>query len=281
MTKGLVLEGGAMRGLFTAGVLDYLMEKNFEFDIAAGVSAGAAFGCNIKSRQKGRVLRYNLAYCKDKRYCSLKSLIRTGDMYGADFCYHEIPDRLDPFDVKTFDENPMKFYAVCSDANTGKPVYKLLEKADYECYEWIRASASMPLVSNIVKVGGYELLDGGMTDSIPLKFVQNQGADKTLVVLTQPRLYVKQKNSILPLMKISLRKYPKLYNEIAKRHIHYNSSRHYVFEQEKKGNIFVICPDAPLPAGKTEHNPEAIQKVYDIGRAAAEKNWDALCRFFV
>lgn len=280
MTKGLVLEGGAMRGLFTAGVMDFLMEKDAKFDIAAGVSAGAAFGCNIKSKQIGRVLRYNLAYCDDPRYCSRQSLIRTGDLFGAEFCYHTIPDELDPFDTNTFDGNPMKFYAVCSDANTGRPVYKLLDKAGYDCYEWIRASASMPLVSRVVKIDGYELLDGGMTDSIPLKFIQNKGAQRTLVVLTQPREYVKKRNRALPLMRIALRRYPRLLEAIANRHNHYNAQRRLVFEQEKRGKIIVICPDSPLLIGKTEHNPENMKRVYNLGRAAAEKKWDEIREYF-
>ena len=147
MKTGLVMEGGAMRGLFTAGVIDVMMEKEIEFDGAIGVSAGAAFGCNYKSKQIGRALRYNINDCKDKRYCSMKSLITTGNLYGAEFCYHELPDKLDIFDCETFENNPMEFYLVCTDVLTGKPIYKKCEKADYDCLEWMRASASMPLAS--------------------------------------------------------------------------------------------------------------------------------------
>jgi predicted patatin/cPLA2 family phospholipase len=170
MKLGIVLEGGAMRGLFTAGVLDVLMENGIVCDGMVGVSAGATFGCNYKSKQIGRTLRYNLKYCRDKRYCSFSSLIKTGDLYGADFCYRQIPNELDIFDTKAFLENPMEFYIVCSDIDSGKPLYYKYEKSDDRDLEYMRASASMPLVSRIVEIDGKRLLDGGMTDSIPLQF---------------------------------------------------------------------------------------------------------------
>ena len=268
---GLVLEGGAMRGMFTAGVIDVMLEKNMSFDCCVGVSAGAAFGCNLKSKQRGRVLRYNLKYCGDKRYCSLRSLIKTGDMFGARFCYHEIPDRLDLFDVKTYDENPMDFYVVCTDVVSGKPVYKLCNKADYDCYEWIRASASMPLAARIVEIGGYKLLDGGISDSIPIEFMVKSGFRKNIVVLTQPRDYVKSAPSTMPLFKMSLKKYPGVIRAIENRHVVYNKSREFLFEQERQGNALVICPKEKLPIGRIEHKPEIIKKTYELGRKAAEE----------
>lgn len=158
MKYGLVMEGGAMRGLFTAGVIDVLMENAITFDGAVGVSAGAAFGCNYKSNQPRRVIRYNTRFCHDKRFCSVSSLVKTGDMFGADFCYHEIPNKLDIFDYKTFNESPMEFYVVCTDVTTGKPVYRRCRVADDNELEWIRASASMPLASRIVEIGGMKLL---------------------------------------------------------------------------------------------------------------------------
>ena len=141
MKTGLVLEGGAMRGMFTAGVTDVMMEHGVKFDGMIGVSAGAAFGCNYKSNQIGRAIRYNLRFCRDKRYCSMRSLIKTGDMYGAKFCYHEIPDKLDLFDKEAFNSSDMEFYVVCTDIYTGRAVYKKCEKADNDCYEYIRASS--------------------------------------------------------------------------------------------------------------------------------------------
>ena len=158
MKKGLVLEGGAMRGMFSAGVIDVLMENNIEFDAVVGVSAGAAFGCNYKSKQIGRTIRYNMKYIKDPRYCSFRSLIKTGDMFGKDFCYNEIPNKLDPFDNDTFKKNPVEFYVVATDINNGKAVYKKLDSADGYGLSYMRASASLPLVAKPVKIDGKELL---------------------------------------------------------------------------------------------------------------------------
>lgn len=276
---GLVMEGGAMRGLFTAGVLDVFMENNIEFACAVGVSAGAAFGCNYKSHQIGRALRYNLRYCKDKRYCSVHSLIKTGDMFGAEFCYHTLPEKLDKFDTQTYDNSPMPFYAVCTDVISGKAVYHLCDKANYETYEWIRASASMPLVSNIVKIGDSLLLDGGIADSIPLSFMENEGYTKNVVILTQPKNYVKGENKLMPLIKMRLKKYPNFVKAVENRHIVYNKTVRYIKQQEALGKAFVIRPPESLPIGKTEHNPEKLQKVYEIGRQTALSRLDELIEF--
>ena len=269
MKKGLVLEGGAMRGLFTAGVIDVMMENGIVFDGAIGVSAGACFGCNYKSGQIGRALRYNLKYCKDKRYCSLYSLITTGNLYGADFCYREIPEELDVFDKEAFKKNPMEFYTVSSDIETGKPVYTLMDTDDKNYLEWIRASASLPLVSRIVEINGGKYMDGGMTDSIPLKKFQKMGYDKNIVVLTQPKNYVKKPNKALTLIKITLKNYPRIIEAIKNRHIVYNRTTDYVKKQEKEGNTLIICPDNPLPVKRTEKNPEKLRFVYNEGRKKA------------
>lgn len=272
MKTGLVLEGGGMRGLFTAGVLDVFMKNKVEFDGLVGVSAGAAFGCNYKSNQAGRALRYNLRFCHDKRYCSFRSLIKTGDLFGAEFCYHTIPDELDIFDKETFNSSSVDFFVVCTDLDTGKPVYKKLDTADYEAMEWIRASSSLPLVSKPVELDGKQLLDGGISDSIPLGFFENEGYDRILVVLTQPRNYIKKKSSTAGLMHLKLRKYPELIKAMDTRPDVYNQSREYIFSREKEGKIFVLCPENPLPAGRVEHNPEILQKTYDIGVKTAKMN---------
>ena len=279
MNYGLVLEGGAMRGLFSAGVIDVLMEHNIEFDSIVGVSAGAAFGCNYKSKQIGRVIRYNMRYADDKRFCSVSSLIKTGDMFGAKFCYDTIPNELDVFDKETYENNPVKFYAVCTDTETGEPVYPLLEKADELSFRWIRASASMPLVSKPVLIEGRHYIDGGITDSIPLEFMIKNGCERNVVVLTQPRDYTKEKASMLPLMKLSLRKYPKTFEAIKRRHIMYNRARELVFEEERSGSALIICPDEKLPIGRIEHDPEVMKKVYDLGRKTAESRLEELKAF--
>lgn len=279
MKTGLILEGGAMRGLFTAGVLDVMMENDLKFDGAVGVSAGAAFGCNYKSAQPGRVLRYNLRFCRDPRYCSIRSLIKTGDMFGAEFCYHELPDRLDVFDTDTFSRSEMEFYVVCTDVTTGRPVYHRLDDGGYSSLEWIRASASMPLASRIVDVDGYRLLDGGVSDSIPLKYFQSIGYTRNIVVLTQPKGYIKKKAGIIPAMKLLLGKYPGLIEAMEKRHEMYNEENDYVWHESEKGKTFVIAPDEKLPVGHVEHDPQNIRMVYEIGRNTAKQKIDEIKSF--
>ena len=258
MDLGLVLEGGAMRGLFTAGVLDVMMESDLSFDGCVGVSAGAAFGCNIKSRQIGRVLRYNLDYCNDPRYCSIRSLLKTGDLFGAKFCYDDLPNELDPFDNETYDSNPMAFYAVCTDVETGKAIYPRCDRASKDTFTYIQASASMPFVSRPVSIGGMTLLDGGIADPIPLQFFQEKGYKRNVVVLTQPRDYVK---SPVPSS------------------VRYKEEQELAAEAERKGEAFVICPESPLPIGRVEHDPNVIRQTYELGRSAAESRMDELKRF--
>lgn len=271
MKKGLVLEGGAMRGMFTAGVIDVLMENDIEFDGAVGVSAGAAFGCNYKSKQIGRAVRYNTKYCRDRRYCSFYSLITTGNLFGADFCYRELPEKLDIFDEKTFFDNPMEFYAVCTDVETGEPLYHKFDKKEDRYFEWFRASASLPLVSTIVKIGDKKLLDGGISDSIPLRFFEDAGYGKNVVVLTQPKGYLKGKNKLVPLMRVLFARYPKLVDKMAVRYKEYNEITEYIDKKEESGEIFVIRPDEKLPINRVEKDPEVLKAVYNTGRETAEK----------
>lgn len=276
---GLVLEGGAMRGMFTAGVLDVLMENEIYTDGVVGVSAGAVFGCNYKSRQIGRTIRYNKRFAGDWRYCSIRSLLKTGDIYGADFCYNRIPNELDVFDIESYKKNPIPFYVAASDCRTGKCVYKKLETCDENDLKWMRASASMPLASRPVEVDGYKLLDGGMTDSIPLEFFEKLGFSRNIVVLTQPRDYKKSPNALMPFIKMSLRKYPALVQAMQNRHKMYNAETEYVFEQEKKGNVLVICPENSLGISRTEKNPDELQRVYEIGRNIATKMLSVIKEF--
>lgn len=277
--KGLVLEGGAMRGLFSAGVTDVFLENGITFDGMVGVSAGAAFGCNFKSRQHGRALRYNTKYCRDKRYCSISSLIKTGDLFGADFCYRMLPEELDIFDVQAFRSNPMEFYVVTTDLITGKPVYKKCEKGNGEDLQWFRASASMPLVSRIVEIDGVPMLDGGISDSIPLEFFEKNGYAKNIVVLTQPEGYVKKSNKAFPLIKRALKKYPAAVEASRNRHMAYNASVEYAKNAEKEGRAIVICPPQKLPVGRITGDAEKLRLAYDIGRRTALENLDRIKEF--
>lgn len=270
-----------MRGMFTAGVTDVMMEQGIKIDGAIGVSAGAAFGCNYKSNQPGRVIRYTTNYCQDPRYCGFGSLIKTGDLYGVDFCYHEIPEKLDLFDEETYRKSPMEFYVTCTDVETGEPIYHKCDTTTEENIEWIRASASMPLVSRIVSVADKKLLDGGISDSIPLKFFQSIGYERNIVILTRPKGYIKKKNQLLPLMHIALRKFPKVIEAMEHRHTYYNDTLHFIWENEKQGNTLVICPDEALPVGRTERDPEKLRAVYEIGRKTAMKRLTEIREFLV
>ncbi|MCR5590672.1 MAG: patatin family protein [Lachnospiraceae bacterium] len=276
---GLVLEGGAMRGIFTAGVLDVFMENGIRFDNVIGVSAGACFGCNYVSGQIGRTIRYNMKYAKDKRYCSVSSLIRTGDMFGAQFCYHTLPMELDKFDEGAFIQSGIPFYVVVTDVETGEAGYHQMKDASYEELEWMRASSSMPLVSNIVTIDGGKYLDGGISDSIPLKASEALGCERNVTILTKPRGYRKEQDRTLPLIKLKYRDYPNLVKAMSVRHIAYNEQFEYCLRQEKAGSNFVICPKSPLPLGHVCHDPLVMRETYEIGRSEANELMPALLRF--
>ena len=275
----LVMEGGAMRGMFTCGILDVFMENDMTFDAACGVSAGAVLSCNFKSGQIGRGLRYNKKYSKDPRYCSVKSLIRTGDLYGVDFCYREIPDVLDKFDRDAFRKNPLPFYVGATDVFTGEPRYHKCVNCDDTDMLWMRASASMPLLSRIVEVDGYSLLDGGISDPVPYGYMKELGYEKSVIILTQPENYKKAKSRAVPLMKVMLKKYPAIVKAMEHRHELYQKQLDDIKEMEKSGEAFVIRPPKPLGIGRTEKDPDELERVYCEGRAEAERRLSSLVEF--
>ena len=270
MKTGLVLEGGGMRGLFTAGLMDVMMEHDIRFDGIVGVSAGASFGCNYKSHQIGRVLRYNVRFKDDPRYMGLRSLLRTGDLVAAEFSYHTLPKELDVFDFDAYNNDPTEFHVVCTDVETGEPVYHRLDFMDDKGLEWIRASASMPLVSKPVNIDGRLLLDGGISDSIPLRYFQEQGFERNLVILTQPKGFFKKKTKLMPLFHLFSSRYPAIVQAMSRRHLMYNEELAYLEEQERLGNILLIYPQDTLPIGRTEQDEEKMRRIYAMGRAKAE-----------
>ena len=278
---GLVLEGGAMRGMFTAGVLDILMENDIYINNVAAISAGATFGCNYKSKQIGRTIRYNKKYCTDKHYASLYSLITTGDIYGADFCYRKIPRELDYFDWETYQKSPMNFYMGVTNLESGKCEFFKSEKGDERDLLWMRASASMPLVSRIVWIDGKPYLDGGVSDSIPLDFMEKKGFKKNVVLLTQPADFVKQPNSMLPLIKVKYRKYPAFIEAVANRHIRYNETLAHIKGEEEKGTVFAIRPPEALGVKSVDKDPENLERVYQIGRKTGAEILPSLKQFLL
>ncbi len=272
------MEGGAMRGMFTAGVTDVMMENGITVDGAIGVSAGAAFGCNYKSNQPGRVIRYNSTYCRDPRYAGLRSLIKTGNLFGAEFCYVEIPQKLDLFDEQAFINNPMEFYVVCTDIEKGKAIYHKCGESENEL-EWFRASASLPLASKPVETDGKKLLDGGIADSIPLKYFESIGYNKNIVLLTQPKGFVKQKNKLVPIIRKALKEYPKVAELLSNRHNDYNETIAYIEEREKSGDVLVIRPPVALNIKPVCRDPEELRRVYNIGRKTAEEMLEQIKAF--
>lgn len=279
MKTGLILEGGAMRGMFTAGVTDVLMEHGIQFDGAIGVSAGAAFGVNYKSGQIGRVLRYNTKFVRDKRYCGWGVLLKTGNIFSTKFCYEEVPLKHDIFDFDAFEKNPMEFYVVATDVESGEAVYHKYEGRADHGFDWIRASASMPLVSQIVDIDGQKLLDGGIADSIPVRYFESIGYTKNIAILTRQRGYQKKKNELLPLIKLKYKKYPKLIEALATRHVMYNETLSYIEEREQSGELFVIRPEHELPVSKVEKDPEKLKEAYEIGRKTALKELNNIIAF--
>ena len=279
MKKGLVLEGGAMRGLWTAGVTDVMMEHDIWPDGLIGVSAGAAFGCNYKSRQVGRAIRYNTRFANDSRYSGLRSLLTSGDYFNARFGYHVVPYEYDVFDTATFEKNPMTFTIVCTDVETGQAVYHEMTHVDYDELEWLRASASMPLASKVVCVGGRKLLDGGVSDSIPLEYFERLGYERNVVILTQPLGYQKEHNRLMPLMRIALRKYPNMIQAMDERHVMYNKQLAYVAQAEQEGRCLVIRPDEKIPIGHISHDADRMRHVYELGRQAGERHIDRIASF--
>ena len=276
---GIVLEGGGMRGMYTCGILDVLMENHIYLDGMVGVSAGIAFGCNYKSRQAGRALRYNVRFARDKRYSGMQSLLKTGNYYNAYFAYKLVPTHYDIFDYNAYEDNPMECYAVCFDVKTGQAVYQRLERVNDDFFEWIRASASMPVVAQPVEVGGRLLLDGGLADSIPLEFMMSKGYDRNVVILTREAGYRKSAEHGMWLFKSLLRKYPKVIEALQHRPALYNKQLQIVREQESKGNAFVFRPIKPLDVSRTTHDAGEMNRVYQQGRDEALQRLDDLKRF--
>jgi predicted patatin/cPLA2 family phospholipase len=271
---GLVLEGGAMRGIYTAGVLDVFMEHGITFDGVIGVSAGAIHGSSYVSGQKGRSLRYYLKYRNDKHFMSLRSFLRTGSIADEKFCYHEIPERLDPYDYEAFYRSPMKFYAGCTNLVTGGAEYEEITDMLNEI-DAVRASSSMPYVSRIVHYKGKKLLDGGCADSIPVRAFRRMGYRWNVVVLTREDGYRKEPEKAR-MAEVAYHKYPEFVKTLKNRHKVYNRTLKEIHALEDRDEIFVIRPSIKLTIGRMERDPKLIRETYEIGRRDTEKKLDEL-----
>ena len=275
---GLVLEGGGLRGIFTAGVLDFFLEKNIEFDGCIGVSAGSCHACSYLSKQYKRAFNVSVDYLDDKRYCSMYSLITTGDLFGVDFVYGEIPDKLNPIDNETFMKSKTKFQAVITNCRTGEAEYP--EVKDFRTDTvYIRASSSLPFLSKMVKINGELYLDGGVSDSIPIKKSIENGNTKNVIIMTRDRKYRKKQSKLRKISAIRYKKYPKFVELMNTRFSRYNEILEYIYELEKQGKVFIIQPETPLNLGRIEKNKEKLTNVYNTGYEQAKKQYDALMEY--
>ena len=274
MKVGLVLEGGAMRGMYTSGVLDAFLDDKLEFDTIIGVSAGTLFGVNYLSKQRGRAIRYNKRFSKNLNYMGLFSLITSKNIINKNFAFYKVPYELDVFDNEEYKKSNTKFYATVTNVETGKPEY-ILVKDVFEQMEVLRATSAMPFVSEIVEIDGKKYLDGGISDSIPYEKCKELGVDKIIVVLTRDINYRKKKHGDT-IHKAFYKKYPNFIEAAANRYKNYNDSVEKLIELENNKDIFVIRPSKPIEIGRLEKDPEKLQKDYDLGYNDARKSMDSL-----
>ena len=278
MKAGLVLEGGGMRALFTAGVLDALLDvKELDIDGIVGVSAGALFGANYVSGQKERAIRYNKKYARDKRYMGLHSWITTGNAVNKEFAFYEIPFKLDIFDQEKFKQSKIDFYVVMTNVENGQAEYVLIKDV-FEQMEYLRATSALPFASKIIEINGKKYLDGGISDSIPIDYCQSLGYDKIILVLTRPENSYKE-DKLNFLYKLVYRKYPNLVERLINMGKDYEVVLKKIKDLENENKIFVIRPPEVLKIGRLEKNEYKIQNVYDIGLNTGIKEIDNLLNY--
>ena len=278
MKVGLVLEGGGMRALFTAGVLDALLDiKELDIDGIVGVSAGALFGVNYVSGQKERAIRYNKKYARDKRYMGFYSWITTGNAVNEEFAFYEIPFKLDVFDQEKFKQSKIDFYVVMTNVESGKPEYVLIKDV-FKQMEYLRATSALPFASKIIEINGKKYLDGGISDSIPIDYCEGLGYDKIILLLTRPKNTHKE-DKLNFLYKLVYRKYPNLVKRLINMGKDYEVVLKKIEDLENKNKIFVIRPPKVLKIGRLEKNEDKIQNVYDIGLNTGIKEKENLLKY--
>lgn len=279
---GLVLEGGALRGLYTCGVLDFFMEKNIWLDYSIGVSAGACNGVSYVSKQKERSRRININYVDDKRYLSFRNLLKEKSVFGIDFAYNQLPNVLDPFDYKCFFDSKEDFTIVATDCITGKPVYfnKSHFKEDKDdILTAIRASSSMPFLAPVVHYNELALLDGGISDPIPVRKAEADGNEKNIIVLTRNRGYRKKPFRLGWAAKKLYSKYPGIIKAMEERYSVYNDTLDYIENLERENKAFVIAPSKPIEVGRLEKNKDKLAALYENGYRDAEEKYEEILKF--
>lgn len=275
MEAGLILEGGGLRGVYTAGVLDAFLDEDLEFSSVYGVSAGSCQACSFLSKQRGRGYHTCADYVTDPGYCGVRSFLKTGNFFNVDMCYSRIPDVLNPFDHETFADYKGKLYAVVTNVETGEAEY--LRVRDLKKQIWmIRASSSLPLISKTVIAHGKPYLDGGIADSIPIRKSIEMGNHKNIVILTRPEGYRKEPNPMMKAIKLRYHAYPEFVKQAQNRHIRYNETLAFLEEEEQKGNLIVIRPRSEVTVGRLEKDVNKLKDLYEIGYEDGKAKVDSI-----
>ena len=278
---GLVLEGGGMKGIFTAGVLDFLLDKKILFSSVYGVSAGACHMTSYIAGQRGRAFDISVDYLDTRWYCGIPSLVTTGNLFNTDVAYSLIPNDLNPFDNEAYEKYEGSAYAVVTDVETGKADYLRIKSCRGKNMDRIRASASLPLVARMVEIDGRKYLDGGLSDAIPLERSIMSGNDKNLVVLTKEVGYVRTPipSAELAMLKVRYAGYPNVWKLMRNRDIRYNRQLQHVLDMEKEGKAFVLRPQHKSNTKRIDKNPDHLKELYYEGYAEAKKNYDKLMAY--
>lgn len=277
MKTCLVLEGGGLRGIYTAGVLDEMFKDKIKIDAIIGVSMGALIGINYKSKQPERAIRYNLRYCNDKRYMGFRSFLKTGNIANKEFAYYKIPNELDKFDYDTYKKTKIKMYVTVTNLETGEAEYIEIKDAK-DNIEYFRATSSIPGVSKIVEIDGKKYLDGGIADSIPVKKALDLGYDRVIVVLTRPIEY-RKKETEMKWLQSRYKKYPKFMKTISKRNKSYNEKVEKIIKLEKEGKVFCIRPSKRVNIKRIEKNERIILEQYNLGKRDYLDSKEELLKF--
>lgn len=276
---GLVLEGGGMRGVYTAGVLECFMEHDLYFPYVIGVSAGACMAASYLSRQKGRNKKVNIELVSDHRYLSFRNFISKRELFGMDFLFDEIPQRIVPFDFDTFLGGSEQFIVVTTDCDTGTAAYYSKHEHGEHMLEIIRASSSLPFISRSVEYNGKFHLDGGIIDPIPLKKAQQDGNQKNVIVMTKSENYKMKRRRLSSLIKYMYRRHPKIAALLQERYRLYNETLSYIESEKSKGNLFIIQPSSHVAVRRIERNQSRLTQLYELGYNDANRQLNQLNRF--
>ena len=276
--NGLVLEGGGLRAIYTSGVLDAFMENDIEFPYVIGVSAGSCNGVSFLGKDIHRMKDISIGYSGDERYMSIKSMFKNGEYLNSKWIFGELSYDMFPLSYDNFENSNAVLCCVTTNAKTGKPEYFYPTDFRNGCEE-LRASCALPMATKPVQIGKDFYYDGGLTDSIPLKRAFDDGCEKCVVILTQDKNYIKKPIGHPKAIRRAFKRYPLMAEKILARHEMYNAQRRFVFEQQKLGSAFVICPDKPLNAPTLEKNPQKLREIYNIGYRQGLENIDKVKEF--